>query len=287
MTACNDRARIARRRAGRGFAYRDTAGRTVRDRRILARIKALAIPPAWTDVWICPDADGHLQATGRDARGRKQYRYHAQWRSRRDDSKFERMLAFARLLPRIRRHCDRDLADQALSRGKVLAAVVRLLELTLIRVGNDEYARLRLANLVRRCQELPGQALFQYLDDDGAPQDITSDDVNGYLRAVAGADVTTRDFRIWSGTVLAYRALCDLQPATTPQEAKRNVLEAIRVAAVGLGNTAAVARRSYVHPAVLDGYLAGNGRVPIPRWRTKGTSKATGPIDMATERRLL
>jgi DNA topoisomerase-1 len=288
---------ITRVRSGRGFSYRDPGGRSLRDRTTLARIRALAVPPAWTDVWICPDPDGHLQATGRDARGRKQYRYHAQWRSRRDESKFERILVVARLLPRIRRRVDRDLARRTLSREKVLAAVVRLLELTLIRVGNEEYARLnqsfglttmrdrhvtvagstvrfrfrgksgkqhevdlrdrRLATVVRRCRELPGQELFQYLDGAGDRRDVTSDDVNAYLREAAGADVTTRDFRIWSGTVLAYRALRDLEPADGPGEAKRNVIEAVRMSADGLGNTAAVARRSYIHPAVLDGYLAG------------------------------
>ena len=293
----DDRPGITRVRSGRGFGYRDPDGLTLRDRATLARIRALAVPPAWTDVWICTDPDGHLQATGRDARGRKQYRYHARWRSRRDESKFERILVVARLLPRIRRRVDRDLALRTLSREKVLAAVVRLLELTLIRVGNEEYARLnrsfglttmrdrhvtvagssvrfrfrgksgrqhevdlrdrRLATVVRRCRELPGQELFQYLDDDGEPRDVTSDDVNAYLREAAGADVTTRDFRIWSGTVLAYRALRDLEPADGPHAAKRNVIEAVRISADGLGNTAAVARRSYIHPAVLDGYLAG------------------------------
>ena len=288
---------LIRRRAGRGFTYRDPDGRTVRDTATLARIRALAIPPAWTDVWICVDENGHLQATGRDARGRKQYRYHPRWRTRRDHAKFERIVAFARLLPRIRRRVDRDLSRRTLSRDKVLAAVVRLLELTLIRVGNDEYARLnrsfglttmrdrhvtvrgslvrfrfrgksgrqhevdlqdrRLSNVVRRCQELPGQDLFQYLDEDGERSDVTSDDVNAYLREITGADVTTRDFRIWAGTVLAYQALCELEPAETTTGARRNIVEAVRLAADGLGNTAAVARKSYVPPAVLDGYLAG------------------------------
>ncbi|HEX7949416.1 MAG TPA: hypothetical protein VF494_03635 [Candidatus Limnocylindrales bacterium] len=295
--SADDRPGIERRRAGRGFTYRDPDGRRIRDRATLARIRALAVPPAWTDVWISPDPRGHLQATGRDARGRKQYRYHARWRARRDDAKFERIVAFAGLLPRIRRRVDRDLGRRALVRDKVLAAVVRLLELTLIRVGNDEYARLnrsfglttlrdrhalvrgstirfrfrgksgrqhdvdirdrRLAGIVRRCQELPGQDLFQYVDGDGQPQDVTSDDVNAYLRSAAGADVTTRDFRIWAGTVMAYRALRALDADRESRTPRRAVVEAVRISAGALGNTAAVARRSYVHPAVLDAYLQG------------------------------
>jgi len=286
-----------RRRAGRGFTYRDAQGSPVNDRDALARIRALAIPPAWTEVWICPWPNGHLQASGRDARGRKQYRYHADWHSRRDTDKFERMLSFAAALPRIRQRCDRDLAKRGMPREKVLAAVVRLLELTLIRVGNDEYARLnrsfglttlrdrhasiegaqvrfrfrgksgqthevglrdrRLAAVVRRCQELPGQELFQYQDADGAPRDVSSDDVNAYIRDAARGDFTAKDFRTWAGTVLAYRALRALQPGDGDRATKRNVVEAIRETADRLGNTPAVARRSYVHPAVLEAYLDG------------------------------
>lgn len=311
---------IARRRCGRGFSYRASDGQLVRHQPTLARIRALAIPPAWTDVWICPDPDGHLQATGRDARGRKQYRYHARWRAGRSGSKFDRILAFAALLPRIRRRCDRDLARRSLTRDKVLAAVVRLLELTLIRVGNDEYARLnrsfglttlrnrhvavrgssisfkfrgksgrhhevgirdrRLASIVRRCQELPGQDLFQYVDDDGQSQDVSSADVNAYLQAAAGGDVTTRDFRIWAGTVLAYRTLRSLEPPPDARTASRNVAEAIRVSADQLGNTAAVARSSYVHPAVLQAYLDG----AIPRARRRGTAgHAMAPTSSITD----
>ena len=323
----DDRPGISRRRSGRGFSYRHASGRFVRDRPTLVRIRALAIPPAWTDVWICPDPNGHIQATGRDARGRKQYRYHPRWRARRNDAKFERIVAFARLLPRIRRRCDRDLARRSLSQEKVLAAVVRLLELTLIRVGNDEYARLnrsfglttlqgrhvsvegssirfqfrgksgrrhevglrdrRLANVIRRCEELPGQELFQYVDTDGSPQDVTSDDVNAYLREASGADITTRDFRIWSATVLAYRALSELDPAASEAQAKRNVLAAIRASADGLGNTVAVARNSYVHPAIVDGYLAGE----LPRLRRRSIESKAGvsstSIDPAAEAALL
>jgi len=290
---------IERRRHGRGFTYRDVRGRTIRDRRTLRRIRALAIPPAWTDVWICPWPNGHLQATGRDARGRKQHRYHADWHAHRDDTKFERMLAFASALPRIRERTDRDLSRPGLPRTKVLAAIVRLLELTLIRVGNDEYTKLnrsfglttlrdrhariegsairfrfrgkggkihevglrdrRLASLVRRCQELPGQELFQY-SEDGRVYDVASDDVNEYLREISGGDFTAKDFRTWAGTVLAYRALRALQPASDERGARRNVVEAIRTTAGHLGNTAAVCRRSYVHPAVLEAYLDGQIR---------------------------
>jgi DNA topoisomerase-1 len=287
-----------RRRHGRGFTYRDTEGATIRDRETLARLRALAIPPAWTDVWICPSPVGHLQATGRDARGRKQYRYHPRWRSRRDRHKFERMLAFAAALGPIRERCDRDLARPGLPRDKVLAAVVRLLELTLIRVGNDEYARQnrtfglttmrgrharvdgteirfrfraksgqvhevglrdrRLANIVRRCQELPGQELFAYLDGDGDAHDVTSDDVNAYLRSASGGDFTAKDFRTWAGTVIAYRSLRAGQPADGDAAARRTVSGAVAVTAGHLGNTPAVARRSYVHPAVLEAYLDGS-----------------------------
>ncbi|MFL5778658.1 MAG: DNA topoisomerase IB [Chloroflexota bacterium] len=288
---------IARRHAGRGFSYRAPDGSLIRDRKVLARIRALAIPPAWTDVWICPTEDGHVQATGRDARGRKQHRYHPRFRDRRETTKFDRMIAFARALPAIRERCDRDLARSGLPREKVLAAVVRLLELTLIRVGNDEYARLnqsfglttlrdrhariqgatirfrfrgkagklhevglrdrRLAAVVRSCQELPGQELFQYVDDHGEVQDIASDDVNAYLREIAGDDFSAKDFRTWAGTVLAYRALRALRPADTERGVRKNVVEAIRQTAGHLGNTPAVCRRSYVHPAVLDAYFDG------------------------------
>jgi DNA topoisomerase-1 len=291
---------ITRGRSGKGFTYRDEEGTTIRDREVIGRIRRLAIPPAWTDVWICPWPNGHLQASGRDARGRKQYRYHSDWHQRRGSDKFDRMLAFAGALPRIRRRCDADLATRGLSREKVLAAVVRLLELTLIRVGNDEYARLnrsfglttlrnrharieggavrfrfrgksgqqhevglrdrRLAGVVRRCQELPGQELFQFVDESGEVRDITSDDVNDYIRAASGGDFTAKDFRTWAGTVLAYRALRALQPGTGKRAAQKNVVEAIRQTAVRLGNTPAVARGSYVHPAVLEAYLAGSIR---------------------------
>jgi DNA topoisomerase I len=288
------RAGIRRRRAGRGFSYLDPDGRRIRDREALDRIRALAIPPAWEDVWICPEPLGHLQATGRDARGRKQYRYHPRYRERRESAKYERLVAFARALPAIRRRVDRDLARPGLPREKVLAAVVRLLELTLIRVGNDEYARLnrsfglttlrdrhasvrgtsirfrfrgksgrdhevglcdgRLATVVSRCRDLPGQELFQYVGDDREPVDVASDDVNDYLRSIA-PDITAKDFRTWAGTVLAYRALRALDEPATDGDARRNVVAAIRDTADQLGNTSAVCRRSYVHPVVVEAYL--------------------------------
>jgi DNA topoisomerase-1 len=289
---------ITRRRSGRAWSYRDADGSVVRDPETLARIRSLAVPPAWTDVWICSDPRGHLQATGRDARRRKQHRYHPDYRSTRERVKYDRMLAFSKLLPEIRERVDADLARPGLPREKVLAAVVRLLELTLIRVGNDEYARLnrsfglttlrdrhariqgervrfrfrgksgvmqdvsvrdrRLARVVGRCQELPGQELLQYVDDEGEVRDVRSDDVNAYLREITGEDVTAKDFRTWAGTVLAYRALMALQPGDTERAARRNVVEAVRQTAASLGNTPAVARRSYVHPEVLEAYLDGS-----------------------------
>lgn len=288
---------ISRRRRGRGFSYEDADGRAVRDVETLARIRALAIPPAWTDVWICRWPNGHIQATGRDAQGRKQHRYHARWRQARDESKFGRMIEFAGALAAIRERADADLARPGLPREKVLAAVVRLLEMTLIRVGNDEYARLnrsfglttlrnrhawiegtqvrfrfrgkagqqhevgirdrRLARVVKRCQELPGQELFQYLDDDGVVRDVASEDVNAYLREISGGEFTAKDFRTWAGTVLAYRALRALEPAASAADAKRKVVAAMRETAGRLGNTPAVARQSYVHPAVVEAYLDG------------------------------
>ena len=288
---------FTRRRAGKGFTYRDTDGRQIRDLEVIERIRKIVIPPAWTDVWICPWPNGHLQATGRDARGRKQYRYHPRWREQRGAENFARMIAFAKALPSIRRTAERDLRKRGLPREKILGAVVRLLELTLIRVGNDEYARLnrsfglttmrdrhatvrgssvrfrfrgkggqthevglrdpRLATVIRHCQELPGQELFQYVDEDGELRDVTSDDVNDYLREASGGDFTAKDFRTWAGTLLAYRALRALQPEDHGPAARRNVVQAMRLTAEKLGNTPAVARGSYVHPAVLDAYLDG------------------------------
>jgi DNA topoisomerase I len=288
---------IARRRIGKAFRYLHADGSTVRDGAILGRIRALAIPPAWTDVWICERDDGHLQATGRDARGRKQYRYHRRWREVRDDTKYGRMVAFAKALPRIRRRVRRDLALPGLPREKVLATIVRLLERTRIRVGNEEYARendsfglttLRerqvkvrggklnfrfrgksgvqhdieltdpgLAAIVRRMQDLPGQELFQYIDENGETRGIESADVNAYLKEIAKDDFTSKDFRTWAGTVLAARALQALAPFESVAEGKRNVVQAIEAVAKKLGNTKAVCRKCYVHPAILDTYLEG------------------------------
>ena len=307
---------FTRHRAGRGFFYRDGAGRLVRDAAVLGRIRSLAIPPAWTDVWICRWPNGHLQATGRDVRGRKQYRYHARFRRGRDRAKFNRMLAFAAALPRIRRRCARDLAKRGLPREKVLAAVVTLLEQTLIRVGNDEYARLnrsfglttmrgrhatvhgtavtfrfrgksgrlqevglrdrRLAAIVRRCQELPGQELFQYVDADGVAHDIGSADVNEYIRTASGDEFTAKDFRTWVGTVLAYRALRAGHPETTDTGVRHAVVEAVRVTAGHLGNTPAVARGSYVHPAVLEAYV--DGAIPSMAGQPAEAEPGTRPI---------
>lgn len=288
---------ITRRATGKSFTYLDPAGKTVRDLETLRRIRSLAIPPAWTDVWISSREDCHIQATGRDARGRKQYRYHSRWREVRDESKYGRTTAFAEVLPKIRRRVQRDLRLRGMPREKVLAAVVSLLEETLIRVGNDEYAQqnksyglttLRnrhakvrgsnivfdfvgksgkrhqidirdphLAKMVRRCQELPGQELFGYIDNEGNPRDVTSEDVNSYLREVAGAEFTAKDFRTWAGTVLAAVALRGLAQFASAREAKRNITRAIEAVAQMLGNTPAVCRKCYVHPAILESYLAG------------------------------
>lgn len=286
---------IRRVRRGKAFRYVDPQGRAVRNVDALSRIRSLAIPPAWTDVWICVHESGHLQATGRDARGRKQYRYHSRWRAVRDQSKYEKTIAFARSLPRIRAAVERDLALPGLPRNKVLAAIVRLLDATLIRVGNDEYARNndsyglttlqdrharirggtvrfefrgksgvkrrieledpRLARIVRKCQDLPGQELFQYLDDEGRAVDVASSDVNDYLREIAGADFTAKDFRTWAGTALAAQALQEFEDFDSKAAARKNVTRAIERVAQRLGNTKAVCRKCYVHPAVIDAYL--------------------------------
>ena len=288
---------IRRKKNGRGFTYVSPEGKTIKDAAQLARIRALAIPPAYTDVWICPTPNGHIQATGRDARGRKQYRYHPKWREARDETKFGRILTFTEVLPRIRKRVKRDLGRPGLSRDKVLATVVQLLDCTGIRIGNDEYARAnrsfglttlrdrhvevsgsnirfefrgksgkahsvslndrRLARIVQRCQALPGEDLFQYIDDEGVRQTIGSGDVNDYLRAASGQEFTAKDFRTWSGTKLAVMALAEIGPWTSKRQAKSNVLRAIDAVAEQLNNTRAVCRKYYIHPCVLDGYVAG------------------------------
>jgi DNA topoisomerase I len=286
-----------RQRAGKGFAFLDARGRTIRDEQALKRIRTLAIPPAWTEVWICPFANGHLQATGRDARGRKQHRYHAKWRDVRDETKYARMMAFAKALPKIRARVARDLKLPGLPRNKVLATVVKLLEVSLIRVGNEEYAhsnqsyglttmldrhakvngskvqfRFRgksgknhtidvespsLARIVKSCQDLPGQELFQYIDENGAQRDVKSEDVNAYLHETVGGDFTAKDFRTWSGTVLAAMALSEFRKFDTKAQAKKNIVRAIESVAERLGNTATICRKCYIHPAVIDSYLDG------------------------------
>jgi DNA topoisomerase I len=293
-------------RHGRGFAYRDPDERPVRDGPTLDRIKSLAIPPAWKDVWICASARGHLQATGRDDRRRKQFRYHPRWTALRDASKYERLIGFCRVMPKLRRRVARDLRRPELTHEKVVATVIRLMEATLIRVGNEEYARenrsygmttlrdrhakvrgstvrlifrgksgkevdaevtdKRVARVVKQCQELPGQDLFAYVDGNGERRTVTSQDVNDYMRETTGEDYTAKDFRTWAGTVLAAVALRELESFESETEAKRNVVAAIDRVAKRLGNTRAVCRRSYVHPAVLDSYLDGSlGRKLVRR----------------------
>jgi DNA topoisomerase-1 len=290
---------IRRKKVGTGFTYVDAHGKSVRDEQTLRRIRSLVIPPAWTEVWICPDADGHLQATGFDARGRKQYRYHPRFREVREQTKYSRMIDFARALPRIRRRVARDLKRPGLPRAKVLAAVVRLLEATLIRVGNDEYAKSnhsfglttlkdrharingsrirfefkgksgvdheidltdpRLAKIVKQCQDLPGQELLQYIGGDGKICDIGSADVNQYIREICGGEeFTSKDFRTWAGTVLAAMALRELEKFDSQAQAKRNIVRAVESVAKRLGNTKAVCRKCYIHPAILDSYLDGS-----------------------------
>jgi DNA topoisomerase-1 len=288
---------IRRRRAGKGWTYVGVDGKRITDRDRIAWFNRLAIPPAWTDVWICPIRRGHLQATGRDVRGRKQYRYHPRWREVRDEAKYGRLIEFARALPRIRRRAERDLRRRGLPREKVLALVVRLLQETLIRVGNDEYARdnrsyglstlrnrhvtvrgesirfsfrgksgkeheigvrdRRLARLVKACQEIPGQELFQYYDADGGRVDVTSGDVNDYLREISGGDFTAKDFRTWAGTVAATMALQEYLEIDDEAGRKRAVVSAIEEVAEQLGNTPSVCRACYVHPEVIDRYLDG------------------------------
>lgn len=288
---------ITRKRRGKSFQYFDNDGKQIRNKEEIARIKSLVIPPAWTDVWICPRANGHLQATGRDARGRKQSRYHPRWREVRDENKYERMRLFGETLPVIRERVEKDLALPGLPREKILATIVRLLETTFIRVGNEEYAKenhsyglttmrnkhvdvdgatvrfkfkgksgknhdidlndRRLARIVKRCLDLPGYELFQYIDNDESLRAVDSSDVNDYLRTITEQQFTAKDFRTWAGTVLACLALREFEAFQSETEAKRNIVQAIKSVAEKLGNTPAVCRKCYVHPAVLECYNAG------------------------------
>lgn len=289
---------ITRQRAAEGFVYLDLEGKKVRDEETLRRIATLVIPPAWTDVWISTHPEGHIQATGRDAKGRKQYRYHPRWRSVRDENKYGRMMQFGKALPKIRARVDADLDRSGLPREKVLATVVRLLETTLIRVGNEEYAQVnhsyglttmrdrhvavseksvrfgfrgksgvhhtidlndrRLAKVVKKCRDLPGQELFQYLDDDGNRHAVDSADVNAYLHEVAGSEFTAKDFRTWAGTVLAALALREFEAFDSQTQAKKNVVRAIEHVSGRLGNTPTVCRKCYVHPEIINSYLDGS-----------------------------
>jgi DNA topoisomerase-1 len=293
----NTKPGITRRAEPDGFVYFQPDGTRITDERTLQRIRKLAIPPAYQDVWICRDPNGHLQAVGRDARGRKQYRYHPRWREIRDEAKYGKMLVFGRQLPAIRARVEHDLSKPGLPREKVLAALVRLLERTLARIGNEEYARAnksfglttlrrrhasvrgatieldfrakhgiqrhielkdrKLANIVRKLQDIPGQDLFVYIDEEGARHSVGSDDVNAYLRDITGEDITAKDFRTWAATNLAALALRELEAYDTQAKAKKNVLRAVEAVAGLLGNTPSICRKCYIHPAIFDGYLDG------------------------------
>jgi DNA topoisomerase I len=292
---CDDGPAIRRKKAGKGFFYVDSRGNRVTDPALLKRIRSLVIPPAWTDVWICPSADGHIQATGRDAKRRKQYRYHADYREAQEQSKYERLTEFAEALPTIRATVAEHMSLRGLPREKILATVVHLLETTLIRVGNDEYARTnqsyglttlksehvevegsevrfqftgkigkqwslamrdrRVARIIRACQELPGQDLLQYLDEDKELRAVSSGDVNAYLREITGGDITAKDFRTWAGTVLMARFLKQSGAFESVTQAKRALTAAVKQVAQALGNTPAVCRKSYIHPAICSAYL--------------------------------
>ncbi len=289
---------IKRKKAGAGYVYTATGGAKISAKDVLERIRSLAIPPAWTDVWICPSAQGHIQATGRDAKGRKQYRYHSDFREVRESTKYAHVITFAKALPGLREKVRKHMSLRGLPRKKALATAVHLLETTLIRIGNEEYAESnnsyglttlknrhvsvdggevrfrfvgksgkkwslqvkdrRVAKIMRACQELPGQELLQYIDGSGNCQGVTSTDVNNYLRGVTGKDITAKDFRTWAGTVLAAMALNELEGFDSPAEAKRNLRAAIEKVASLLGNTPTICRKCYVHPEVINSYLAGN-----------------------------
>ena len=310
---------IARKRRGKTFTYSGPDGRVIRNRGELGRIRSLVIPPAWRDVWISPDPRGHLQATGRDARGRKQYRYHPKWREVRDETKYHRIIGFAHALPAIRRKTAQHLRPAGLPREKVLATVVQLLEKTLIRVGNDEYAKTnrsyglttlrdghvevsgqrlrfsfrgksgveheidlndrRLARIVKQCRDLPGYDLFQYVDEDGRRQTVGSEEVNTYLKEITGQDFTSKDFRTWAGTVLAAQLLKDFEAFTSDAQAKKNIVRAVEMVAKRLGNTKAVCRKCYIHPAIFDAYMDGSMLDSIAQ-RARKVSRA---VDRLTE----
>jgi DNA topoisomerase I len=312
-------------RRGRGFAYANGSKRIIRDRATLNRIAALRIPPAWTDVWVCASPNGHLQGTGRDSRGRKQYRYHDCWTAKRDELKYDRMIEFSNALPRIRRRVTRDLKRTALPREKVLAAIVRIMDRTSIRVGNEEYMRAngsygmatlrdrhvairgsqirfcfrgksgktqeielndkRLAKIVRRCHDLPGQELFQYLDKDQQVCDVTSQDINDYVREISGKEFTAKDFRTWAGTAIAFEVLCVSVKVTSLVVAKRNIVAALDCVAEHLGNTRAVCRKSYVHPGLLASYLvAGSFKIEQRRSNCSGLTSTEANVALLFKR---
>lgn len=315
LTYCSDEQPGIRRTAsGKGFSYHDAKGALIRDEAVLGRLRSLAIPPAWTDVWICPRASGHIQATGRDVKGRKQYRYHEGWSTHASETKFERLPAFARALPRLRKRVEADLNKRGVSRDKVLATAVRLLEITLIRVGNAQYAKQnrsyglttlnkrhldvdgtaltfafkgksgvehevkvrdrRLATVVRSLRELPGQQLFKYRNADGDLCVLTSDDVNAYIREAMGEQFSAKDFRTWAGTVSAARALREMDPPASPTEAKRRITVCVKAVAGLLGNTPTVCRSSYVHPKVFELFESGQLAGVLPGPDTAGFEKA-------------
>lgn len=305
LTWCSDdRPGIRRTASGDGFSYHDAHGALIQDEPTLARLRALAIPPAWTDVWICPRASGHIQATGRDLKGRKQYRYHDDWSRHSSEAKFDRLPAFAKALPKLRERVETDLNRRGVSRDKVLATAVRLLEITLIRVGNAQYAKQnrsyglttlnkrhldvdgaaltfafrgksgvehevrvrdrRLATVVRSLQDLPGQQLFKYRDADGALCAVTSDEVNAYIREAMGDGFSAKDFRTWAGTVSAARALREADPPASPTDARRRIAVCVKAVAGLLGNTPTVCRSSYIHPAVFEFYESGRLAETLP-----------------------
>ncbi len=315
LTYCSDEhVGLTRHRAGTGFSYRDTRGAPIKDKAVIERINALAIPPAWTDVWICPRATGHIQATGRDVKGRKQYRYHNDWSTHASTNKFDKLPSFARALPKLRKRIDADMAKAGPSKDKVLATAVRLLEITLIRVGNAVYAKQnrsyglttlhkrhlevdgagltfafkgksgvehcvsvrdrRLARVVKGLRDLPGQQLFKYRNADGDLCPVTSDDVNAYIREAMGEEFSAKDFRTWAGTVSAARALRDMDPPTSPTDGKKKITVCVKAVAGLLGNTPTVCRSSYVHPAVFDLYQSGAMAETLPGSETAGFEKA-------------